>query len=145
MNQRLRFASKVDGWLAAVILAAVLLDAVAIASVVQRAGTAQAMVMVPLIGIVGVGLPLWVLLRTDYELTGEELLVRSGPFRWRVPLRDIRAIEPSRSWLSGPALALDRLRIDHGCGRSVLVSPKERGRFLEALSRSAALSRAAAP
>ena len=46
------------------------------------------------------------------------------------------------NWLSGPALSLDRLRIDYGRGRSLLVSPKERERFVSELSKPVALSRA---
>ena len=66
-----------------------------------------------------------------------ELLIRSGPMRWRIPVQDIRRIEASRSWLSSPALSLDRLRIHHcratGRMRQVLVSPRDRQGFVQAL------------
>lgn len=132
MAQRLLFGSKVDGWLAAVIVAAALLSAMAIVSVAQR-GLAYAAAALLLIGISGMALPIWVLFGTSYEVTDDELIVRSGPFRWRVPVHEIRAIEPSQSWLSGPALSLDRLRIDYSLGRCLLVSPKKRDQFLSRL------------
>lgn len=132
MAQRLLFASKVDGWLAGVIVAAALLSAMAIVSVTQL-GLAYAAAALLLIGIPGMALPIWVLFGTRYEVTDDELIVRGGPFRWRVPVHKIRAIEPSQSWLSGPALSLDRLRVDYGLGRCLLVSPKERDRFLSSL------------
>ncbi|RZJ55116.1 MAG: hypothetical protein EON49_21085, partial [Acidovorax sp.] len=78
-------------------------------------------------------LPLWLLLDTSYTLTAEELLVRSGPLRWRIALGDVREVLPSRSWVSSPALSLDRLRIRYGQGRSILISPREKQRFIDAL------------
>ncbi len=132
MRASLRFASKVDGWLLLVVLAAVAACAVAMLALATRgpAWTAVGWLVIALPGIV---LPLWVLCDTRYELTDDALRVRSGPFRWRVGLRDVRAVVPSRSLLSSPALSLDRLRIDHGRTASLLVSPKDRERFLEEL------------
>ena len=66
-------------------------------------------------------------------LTEHDLLVRSGPFRWRVPLGQIHSVTPTRNPLSSPALSLDRLRIEYGDGKWILISPRERERFLEAL------------
>lgn len=83
--------------------------------------------------LIGAGLPLWILAATDYTLEAGELRARSGPFRWRVPLRDITAITPTRSLLSSPALSLDRLRIDYGRGRALMISPADRQGFLGAL------------
>lgn len=79
-------------------------------------------------------LPLWLLLDTRYQLTAERLLVRCGPFRWRIALSEIRAVTPTRSLMSGPALSLDRLRVDYGRWRSVLISPRERQAFLDELA-----------
>lgn len=78
-------------------------------------------------------LPLWLVLDTNYTLTTDELLIRSGPFRWRIALGDVREVSPSHSWISSPALSLDRLRIRYGTDRSILVSPREKQRFIDAL------------
>ncbi len=133
MAASLRFVSRVDGWLMAVLLAAVMASLYAIASIANQ-GAAQLAWIGLLVGLPGVALPLWLLADTSYVLTDDSLRVRSGPFRWRVPLREIRAVAPSRSLLSGPALSLDRLRIDHGRARSLLISPKDRERFLSELN-----------
>ena len=69
---------------------------------------------------------------TYYVIEGDTLLIRSGIVRWRVPIRSIRSITPTRSALSSPALSLDRLRIEYG-GKAVMVSPEEKQRFIEAL------------
>lgn len=72
-----------------------------------------------------------------------ELLVRSGPFRWRIAIDGIESIRPSRSPLSSPALSLDRLEITYGGGRRLLISPEDREGFLEAIvARSRHLHRA---
>lgn len=80
-------------------------------------------------------LPLWLLASTYYRIDASALVVRSGPFRWTVPFSDIRNVQPSRSVLSSPALSLDRIRIDYGAGRTLLVSPKDREAFLAAIER----------
>ncbi len=78
-------------------------------------------------------LPMWLVLDTNYTLTADELRIRNGPFRWRIALSEVREVSPSRSWMSSPALSLDRLCIRHGSGRSILVSPREKQRFIDAL------------
>ena len=77
-------------------------------------------------------LPAWLLLGTRYSLTDDALKVRAGPFRWTVPLAEISSVRPSRSILSAPALSLDRIQIDYGA-RRILISPRERQRFVDEL------------
>jgi hypothetical protein len=83
--------------------------------------------------LVGVGLPLWILGTTDYTIDGDELRIRSGPFRTRVRISGIAAITPTRNPLSSPALSLTRLRIDHDGSRSVMISPADCAGFLAAI------------
>jgi len=85
------------------------------------------------VGLLATALPVWLLYSTVYEVDEETLKIRSGPFRWTIQLVEIRKVEPSRSLLSSPALSLDRLRIEYGSHRSVLVSPKEKEAFIEAV------------
>lgn len=73
-----------------------------------------------------------VLRSTYYEIDGGTLVIRSSMLTWRVPIAEIRAITPTRSALSSPALSLDRLRIEYG-RKSILVSPEDRHRFIEML------------
>jgi len=61
------------------------------------------------------------------------LLVRSGPFRWRVPIADIVRITPTTNALSSPALSLDRLRIEYGRGSAIMISPRDKDQFLRDL------------
>lgn len=69
---------------------------------------------------------------TRYTIDGRTLVVRSGPFRWLVPIDEIDSITPTDDPSSAPALSLDRLSIRYGT-REILVSPREHERFIEAL------------
>src|SRR5688572_26563805 len=131
---RTAFPSKRDAWLSIVLWAASTSCVVAaIVNVMRRDSSVEDVVV--LIALCGVaGLILWVLYGTHYRFSGETLDIRSGPFRFRVPLREVVSVEPSRNPLSGPACSLDRLLIRYG-HRQILVSPEDRSGFLDALAR----------
>jgi hypothetical protein len=79
---------------------------------------------------------LWSFYGTSYTLLADQLRIRSGPFRFRVPLAEITAVAPSRSPMSSPACSLDRLEIRYRGDRSrMLISPEDKAGFLEALRR----------
>jgi hypothetical protein len=130
--QAITFRSKIDRWLAAVIVGAAIASLGTVVAVAIAASLLLALTLGPLIFLIAGALPLWVLTATSYTLDASDLHVRSGPFRWKVPLREIRGIAPTRSALSSPALSLDRLRIDFG-GRWIMVSPDDKDRFLAEL------------
>jgi len=129
----MRFRSKVDGWLAAVLLASIALLVAGLWTAHAQDGPLPVALALPIL-LLGAGLPLWILADTHYTVVGEELIVRSGPFRWRIALREIRSVTPTRDMLSSPALSLDRLRIEYGAGRTVMVSPADKDAFLRALA-----------
>lgn len=80
---------------------------------------------------VGAGLPLWLFASTYYKIEPDYLLVRCGPFKFSILLAEISGITPGRSLLSSPALSLDRLRIDYGHGKSLMVSPRDKEQFMK--------------
>lgn len=124
------YRSKVDIWLF-VVLAFAVLAALYSAGQTMAAGNTGSILVAVLVAVVGVGLPLWLLLSTRYTLLACHLLVQSGPFKWQIPLADIKSITPSNNPLSSPALSLDRLRIDYGKGRMLLISPRDKEQFLQ--------------
>lgn len=128
MAQILR--SKIDRWLVIVMVAALAISLIAIAPAVYQG---LWWVIIPLAGTFG--FVLWVMLGTCYEIEGNRLLVRSGPFRWRVPIDEIEEMTPTRNPLSSPALSLDRLRIKYSGGRSVMISPEDKDRFIAEIER----------
>ncbi len=76
---------------------------------------------------------LWVTLSTRYTIDAVALSVRSGPFRWRVLLADIRSVSASSSALTGPALSLQRLRVERRDGTALLISPSDPAAFVAEL------------
>lgn len=85
--------------------------------------------------ILGIVLPIF--LNTSYTINGGILQVRSGWIvRTDIPVASIKAIRPTNSILSSPALSVaDRIEITYGKFDSVIVSPKERAEFIADLAR----------
>lgn len=133
--------SKRDAWLVAVLIPASAVSLYAALSVLVIGAPAVAVIAVPIV-VTGVGMPLWILCWTRYTLGAGELLVRSGPFRWRIAVVDIERVLPVSSAISSPALSLDRLRIDYDGGKSLMISPRNKQQFLDEIE---AARRAAAP
>jgi len=122
------YRSKVDGKIGAVIaLAALALILASTAIPDPLHGTALALHVV---GLICLALCVWTLLGTYYVVDAASLVAHSGPFRWTIPLREIRSIRSTRDARSGPALSFDRLRIEFGAGRVLLVSPRDKQAFL---------------
>jgi membrane protein YdbS with pleckstrin-like domain len=125
------FSSKVDVWLAALIVGAVLL---ASATLLMTPISAPSEILVRVaIAVVAVGLPIWILVGTRYELGSTELVVRCGFFRWRIALSGIQAIRPTGGPLSSPALSLDRIEIHYAEGRVIMISPAQKDVFIRAI------------
>ena len=63
------------------------------------------------------------------------LLVRCGRLvRYKIPLAEIREVRPSAELLSSPAsCSYDRIKVVYGVYRSLLISPRDRDRFLDEL------------
>ena len=129
------FRSKVDGKLAAL---GVALPAVTLLAVVTTPTVKAPLLWLPVLATaVAAVVVVWVVLATYYAIEARDLVVRCGPFAWRVPLREISAARESRSMLSGPALSLDRIEITYSNGRALLISPADKPGFLAALRRHA--------
>ncbi len=126
------FRSKLDTWLLVVLVIAGVASLIATIMVI-RAGTPGRWWIAAVTTGLGIGLPMWLVLSTHYTIDPMQLVVRSGPFTWRIPLASITSITPTRNPLSSPALSLDRLRIDYDNGRSLMISPRDQDAFLHAM------------
>jgi hypothetical protein len=129
---RITFRSKVDSWLGAVIMTSAVASALAVVTVGVVGSPFLGLAISPLL-LLSVVLPVWLLLATNYTFNAADLDVRCGPFSWRVPLREIRAVTATRNPLSSPVLSLDRLRIDFGHMRSIMISPEDKEGFMREL------------
>ncbi len=133
------YASKVDTWLATTIGMAML---ACVAVPFATYATVGPVVVIPGIFTLLIGgvLPLWIFTSTDYRLTDATLFVRTGPFKWEIPVHEITKVTPTRDPLSSPALSLDRLRIDYGQGKALMISPKKKQEFIDDLEQRRARS-----
>jgi hypothetical protein len=126
------FRSAVDWWLYAVIIASAVVVLAAVFPLLNAGHTGQTVVAV-MTALIAVGLPVWLLTSTYYRVQGGSLEVRSGPFRWTIPLKDITEVRRTGSILSSPALSLNRLEIKYGRAKTILLSPRDRQGFLQAI------------
>jgi hypothetical protein len=130
---RTRFPSKRDAWLTVVLwIAAATCLASGVAGVAADPSLGKVVLLIVLADVAA--LVLWILYGTSYTFAGDLLDIRSGPFRFKVPVADVVSVEPSRNPLSSPACSLDRLLIRYGT-RQILVSPQDRSAFLDTLAR----------
>jgi hypothetical protein len=128
------FRSQVDLIFAVLLLFAPVLGLVVLTGAASAAAGHPAVHrLAVLLMVVTLFFVLWVMFSTDYTLDATTLIVRSGPFRWTIPLSDIRAVTPTRDARSAPALSLERLRIEQKDGAAMLISPKDADGFLAEL------------
>lgn len=131
----MEFRSAVDWWFYAVTAATAVVVALAMFPLLKSGQIGQ-IAVAGVTAMVAVGLPLWLLASTYYRVSAGSLEVRSGPFRWTIPLNEITEVRKSRSALSSPALSLDRMEVKYGGSRSILLSPRDRGGFLKAIGQT---------
>lgn len=127
----MKFATKVDWWIAAAIALA------PIAMVGAAIATRDIWVFAG--GFVYLGLLSLILFPCEYVFESKNLVVRSGLIRWKVPFDEIHEVKPTRNPLSSPAWSLDRLCISYG-RKNVMVSPSEKKKFLETIAQRAYLT-----
>ena len=125
------FKSKLDGWVAASLLAASLVQVVVLVALAAKAPAAL-LVALPLVLVISAFVA-WLYVATRYEVTDDHLLIRAGIVSVDVPLAQITRVEETRNPISAPAWSLDRLLISYGHDRSCIISPKNKERFLEIL------------
>ncbi|WP_180994200.1 PH domain-containing protein [Bacillus sp. Marseille-P3661] len=78
---------------------------------------------------------LWLWFTTYYIIDEDNLVIKYGPFKKTVPLKSIKSVRKTMNPLSSPALSLKRLEIVYGQFNSVLISPLDRERFMDILSK----------
>ncbi len=127
----LSFRSKIDLWLVAVLgLATVVAISVAVAATVSAGVAGLAAWFTPVVMLVVFRALVWPI---RYDIEAEHLAVHFGFARKRIALSEITRLTPSRNPLSSPALSLDRIRIDYGDRKWVLISPADRSGFATAI------------
>jgi len=124
------YKSKIDWWLGAILVLIVITSLIGFVASLFTGELGAIVAMIPTL-LLGAGLPVWLMTSTRYTLSGKMLLVKCGPFSWEIDVTDINSIKATRNPLSSPALSLDRLRIEYGLGRAVMISPQNKDQFLQ--------------
>lgn len=128
------FRSKVDTWIFLVIVAILIVELILIVALAMDPAVHPGGKTVGILAFIALMAFLAsLLLRTYYAVDKKMLRVVSGPFRWKVPLDQITSVTPTRIWLSSPAMSLDRLKIEYGKLRPMIVSPADKKGFLRAI------------
>jgi len=128
------YRSKRDAWILILMWAGMLLGI--FGAVVQFQGDSPLLQRALVLGlsVLVVAFVLSMLYSISYTIGDEELLIRCGPFKQRVPLASIDRVRPSRNPLSSPAASLDRLLIQWNDERKrVLISPVDKMEFMNTL------------
>ena len=128
-----RFRSKIDRWILALLVIVIIVQVVAVGGAALQAGDPLATTGLIMTMIAIIGLMVWLLVGTHYTVDGDTLRIVSGPFRWKIAIDTINAVESTRSPISSPALSLDRLRLRYGNKRSIMISPADKAGFLRAI------------
>ena len=134
-TQNRYFPSKRDGWIIGLIWGSLLISVVGgIIPLALPGNSWLEAILVVAVLVAMDGLMLWVLYGTGYRVTRDLLLIRCGPFSFRVPLADIESIVPGNSILSSPACSIDRLKIVYGFSQqNIMISPADKPGFLSAI------------
>jgi hypothetical protein len=129
-----RFAARRDAWLVGVLSVVTLSMIWLLARLMGSDATLVAKMLLGPVLLAAAAFSLWCLFGTRYQLGPDALLVRVGPFRWRIRLESIVEIHPDRNLLSSAALSYARLRIRVSGGPGdIYVSPRNRQRFLDCM------------
>ena len=86
-----------------------------------------------LIGLIAIGLLIWIWFGTGYRIENETIKIQNGPFKWKISIKEINSISKRKSLLATPALSVDRLVLQYGKYGDMLLSPKNECEFIELL------------
>ncbi|KAA0929649.1 hypothetical protein FQ082_02690 [Psychrobacter sp. ANT_H56B] len=127
------FTSKIDFWLAFLILgSSLLLVLVPVWEWMYNNSSIKRIMFISLFTIPTALLLLVLFFNIKYTSTADTLLVKNGFSTQSISLKDINNITPTSSTLSAPALSLDRIEIRYE-GGSIVISPKDKDRFYHAI------------
>ena len=121
----LNFQSKKDIWFAVLIWGVIILMFFMMIT--------EQNIVVYIVGILNNALLLWLWFGTSYKIDDENLIVKSGPFKSTIDIKSIKKLRATKTLLAGPALSIDRIEIQYKRYDFVIVSPKEKNKFIESL------------
>ena len=99
-----------------------------------KQGVDQSFVFLLLGLVVFYGLILHMLYNTKYVIQGNQLKVFSGFIRFKpIDIQAIKKIKKTSNIISAPAASLDRIEVSYGRFDSLIISPRDKTGFAQAL------------
>ena len=96
--------------------------------------TAKVWIGIVIISIVLIFI-LYLVLTTEYIISGENLNVRSGfLINENININSIKKLSETNNIMSSPAVSIDRIEILYNKSDVILVSPKDKVEFIESLT-----------
>ncbi|MED0971409.1 PH domain-containing protein [Bacillus paramycoides] len=77
----------------------------------------------------------WSWFTTKYIVEEEVIIIKSGPIKKRIFIKDIKKISNTKNPLAAYALSFDRLEILYGSYKTELISPRNKEEFNSLLKR----------
>lgn len=131
MSNSLRFYSKVSLLLVAIVTVAFFAPLI---SMFFKDITLESKPLPFGLSIVIYGFIMHMFYNTHYTIRENKLYVQSGLIMFRrIDISTIKSVEPSRNPLSSPAPSFDRIKVRYGKWNMILLSPKDKKGFTEAL------------
>ncbi|WP_431244615.1 PH domain-containing protein [Flavobacterium sp. P21] len=123
-----KFKSKIDIWL--VLFLSVVLGGALMSTLFDKVWDASGILFVTIVFIVHM------FLTTFYTIVGQKLKIKSGfLINSTIDIQKIKRISETNSLLSAPALSIDRLEILYNKSDSIVISPKDKSGFFEAIKK----------
>lgn len=118
------YKSKVDLWLMCLLIG-VLTAPIILAWVIGEG----LWVTLPICGLTLV-FTAWLYLATQYRISETNLIIHAGVYKINIPIKSIKSVVSSKNVMASPAFSLDRLEITYKKNKRILISPKDKNRFL---------------
>jgi len=119
------YKSKVDLWLIWMLVGIVLVFPLGLTLIIGEGFSLMLVICGFMMAFIA-----WSCFVTRYQVEPESIYIYSGCFKVHVPVDMITSIKNTRYAISSPAWSLDRLEINYGNNKSVLISPKDKSGFL---------------
>lgn len=94
------------------------------------------MCLMTLVLIILFGFILHMFFNTNYKIQNEKLFIKCGFFKYRpINIEDIKKVSKSSNIISSPAASFDRIEIKYGKFDEIIISPKNKIKFIEDLQK----------
>jgi len=134
-NYPTRFYSRKDRWLSIIIWGTIL---VCILTIILISVDGKSFVFDLFFALLMIGLILFILsiyFNTYYEISEQDVFIRSGIMKQRIPLESIKEMKKVTDILSSPALSSKRILIKHRKSYiGVQISPLDRDEFIDLIN-----------